>query len=66
MPNKIKSQVQAGFLGAVASGSMKKAGLTPAKARNILRDNAGFKMRDLPARAPGARKPRRVSTRGRR
>jgi hypothetical protein len=65
MPNQVKSKAQQGFLGAVASGSAKKTGLTPNKARQILHDNRGT-MRNLPDRAPEARVPRRVSTRGRR
>jgi hypothetical protein len=65
MPNQIKSQAQAGFFGAVASGRSTKKGLSPAKARKILHDNRGFKMRSLPERAPGPRtSSRRLSRRG--
>ena len=57
---KIKSVAQAGFLGAVAGGAAKgNPGLTPAKARKMLRENRGVKLAALPARvAP------RVSRRG--
>lgn len=62
---KIASQAQAAFLGATAAGKSTKAdGPSPAKARTMLRENAPFKMSDLPYRAPAARKPRRVSYRG--
>jgi hypothetical protein len=65
MPNQIKSRAQQGFMGAIASGKVKKAGLTPAKARKILHDNRGT-MTHLPERAPSRRSTRRLSTRGRR
>jgi hypothetical protein len=59
---KITSQQQAKFFGAVASGRAKKAGLKPAKARKMLRENKGFRMRNLPARTPkrtNSRAPKR-------
>ena len=68
---KIKSQAQAGYLGAVASGRARgNPKLTPRKAKMMLNENRGMKMRSLPERAP-ARPPskraaRRVSSRGRR
>ncbi len=62
---KITSQVQAGFLGRIAGGKKPRGGKgpTPAKARKMLAENRGFKMRDLPARAP-KRQSSRVSRRG--
>lgn len=48
---KIVSQQQAKLFGAVASGRVKKSGLRPEKARKMLRENRGFKMRDLPVRS---------------
>jgi hypothetical protein len=47
MPKKAKSKAQARFLGAVAGGSLKKPGLSAAKAGEMLK---GTKMSKLPAR----------------
>lgn len=60
---KIVSKAQARFLGAVASGraAKKKGGPSRAKARKMLRENRGFKMRDLPERAPSRKPARKVS-----
>jgi hypothetical protein len=64
---KIVSKAQAGFLARVGFGKKKAGGgkgPTPAKARKMLRENKGFKMRDLPERAPARRTASRVSRRG--
>ena len=59
---KIVSQAQARFLGAIAGGNVKrKSGPSKAKARKMLRENRGFKMRDLPERAPSRKPARKVS-----
>jgi hypothetical protein len=64
---KIVSQKQAAFLGAAASGRVKRPGApSPAKAHKMLAENRGMKMRALPVRASASRAVRRVSTRGRR
>ena len=63
---KITSQAQAHFLGGVAGGSIKKPGLTAAKAHKMLRENRGLKMRGLPVRAPerpAIRRPSRTPSR---
>jgi len=50
---KIVSKAQAKFLGGIAGGSFKKkGGPTAAKAKKMLGENRGFKMRNLPKRAP--------------
>lgn len=45
MPEKAKSKSQARFLGAVAGGAIKKKGLSPEKAGEMVR---GTKMSNLP------------------
>lgn len=56
---KIVSKAQAAFLGAAASGRIKKkGGPSREKARKMLRENKGFKMRDLPRRLK-SRAPKR-------
>ena len=60
---QIESQKQARFLGAAASGKVQGRGPTPAKALLMLRENRGFRMRDLPVRAP-RRLASRLSRRG--
>lgn len=60
---KIVSQKQARFLGAIAGGNLrKKGGPTRTKARKMLLENRGFKMRDLPVRVP-SRTPKRTNYR---
>jgi len=60
---EIKSKAQARFLGwkGFGKGSGKVQGPTPAKARKMMRENKGFKMRELPERAPQARSKSRRS-----
>lgn len=60
---KIVSQKQAGFLARIGFGKGKagKGGPSRAKARKMLRENRGFKMRDLPERAPSRKPARKVS-----
>ena len=63
---KITSRAQAGFLGGVAGGSIRKPGLTAAKAGKMLAENRGMKLRALPARAPerpAIRRPTRTPSR---
>ena len=61
---KIVSQKQARFLGALAGGRFKKkGGPSRAKARKMLRENRGFKMRDLPVRSSKRKSARRSSRR---
>lgn len=65
MPGDIHSKAQARYLGAVASGSVKKSGLAPSKAREMLHANKG-RLRRLPERVPAQRAAKRISRRGRR
>ncbi len=65
---KIVSQKQAGFLGRIAGGKKPRGGKGPsqAKAAKIMAENRGFKMRDLPERAPArsnSRSARRSNSR---
>lgn len=49
---KIVSKAQQGLFGAISSGSAtKRGGPTREKARKMLRENKGLKVRDLPRRA---------------
>jgi hypothetical protein len=61
---EIKSKAQAGFLARIGFGKGKpgKGGPTKAKARKMLAENKGFRMADLPDRAP-ERKPQRAARR---
>ena len=59
---KIVSQKQQRFLGAVASGRLKVPNLRPAKARMMLEENRGIKLRSLPVRKTSPRVAARRST----
>jgi len=58
----IVSQKQQRFLGAVASGRLKVPNLRPAKARMMLEENRGIKLRSLPIRKTSRRLAARRST----
>ena len=60
---KIVSKAQQKFFGAVASGRAKKTGLKPAKAMQMLKENRGMKLAELPERKAKRSTARRPSER---
>lgn len=55
MPGKVHSKAQQRFFGAVASGSLKKSGLSKGKAEEILHADKG-KMSKLPEKVKKGKK----------